>query len=182
LLTCWLVAGWNRVSMRRWRWADVALGIVLVVHLAGYMVVAYSAAAGAIAVALVAMAMSVIASPSRQRVLQLAVIALGVWLVMRDSAAFSQRQLAPISTLNFAAGGSFGDMALSTGFWTERPNPISTPLGDEGVYTAYRGEPLISMYAPFLYEYQGFKVYGQSLLRATVLRHPLIALEGMFKR
>ena len=128
LLTCWLIAWWNRASTRRWPF----LVLALVIHLAGYVVVAHSAAAGVIAVSLVAMALSVIASPSRRRALQLALVAAGVWLVVHDCAAFSERQLAPVSTLNFAEGGSFGEMALSTGFWTERPNPVPYPLGDGG--------------------------------------------------
>ena len=182
LLTCWLIVCWNRTSTHRPAWTAAISVTALVIHLAGYMVVAYSAAVGAIAVSLGAMAMSVIARPSRQRILQFAVVAIGVWLVMGDCAAFSQHQLAPVSTLNFAGGGSFGELALSTGFWTERPNPVPYPLGDDGVYAAYRAEPLIVENAYFMYEYQGFKSFGQALLRATLLRHPLITIESACKR
>ena len=182
VLTCWLIVCWNRESTARPRLAAVVLVPALIVHLAGYMVVAYSAAMGPIALSIVAMALSVAARPSRSRMLQLGAVAAGVWLVVWDCAAFSKRQLAPISTLNFAGSGSFGDLALSTGFWTERPSPVPFPLGDGGVYAAYLAEPLIRAHATFIYEYQGFAAFGRTLFRATVWRHPLTAIESACKR
>jgi len=182
VLTCWLIACWNRESTQRSRLAAPGLVAALMVHLAAYMMVAYSAALGPIAVSIGAMSLSVVARPSRQRVLQLIAVAAVVWLAIWDCAAFSKRQLAPISTLNFAGSGSFGEFALSTGFWTERPSPVSFPIGDGGVYSAYLAEPLFQEGAAFIYEYQGFEAFGKALLRATVWSHPVTAIESLFKR
>jgi hypothetical protein len=182
LLTCWLIACWNRRSPQRSGVTAVLLSGAIALHLCGYMVVAYSAAVGAIAVALFAMACSFVIRPASARALQLAAVALIVWIAIADCVAFSTKQLAPISALNFAGSGSFGEFALSTGFWTERPNPVSFPLGDPGVYAAYRAEPLVRDYANMLFEYQGFKAFGQALFRATVVRHPLTALASLFGR
>jgi hypothetical protein len=96
VLTCWLVACWNRESPKRSRLAAVVLVAALMVHLAAYMVVAYSAAVGPIALSIAATSLSVVARPSRHRALQLIAVAAVVWLAMWDCAAFSKRQLAPI--------------------------------------------------------------------------------------
>ena len=182
LLTCWLIACWNRRSPQRSRVTAVLLSGAIASHLCGYMVVAYSASLGPIAVALFAMACSFVVRPAPARALELAAVALIVWIAIADCAAFSTKQLAPTSALNFAGSGSFGEFALSTGFWTERPNPVSFPLGDPGVYSAYRAEPLVRDYANMLFEYQGFKAFGQALFRATVVRHPVTALGSLCRR
>src|SRR5262245_37623669 len=182
VLSCWLIATFNRESDRRSRLADAALIAALIVNLAGYLVVTYSAPLGPIALSVVAMALSLAARPSRDRAIRLATIVVGVSILIWDCSAFSKRQLAPLSSLNFALGGSFGEMALTTGFWTERPNPVSYPLGDTGVYAAYLAEPLIRERATWLYEYQGFQAFGKALFGATVWRYPMIAVEGVLKR
>lgn len=182
LLTCWLVASWNRRSSRCSFITAAIFVALLAVHLTGYLVVAYSAAVGPIALAIGAMFMSVLARPSRRRILQLIAVTAFIWMATWDCAAFSKRQLAPVTTLNFAGSGSFGDFALSTGFWTERPSPVSFPLGDGGVYAASLAEPLTQRYANFIYEYQGFEAFGRTLLAATILRHPVTALESFCKR
>src|SRR5262249_39204179 len=74
------------------------------------------------------------------------------------------------------------EMALSTGMWTERPNPLSFPLGDGGVFAAYLAEPLIREHATWAFEYQGFKDFGKQLLDATIWRYPVLAVTGVFKR
>ena len=182
VLTCWLVTSFNQPSPHRSRVVDWLLVAALIVHLAGYLVVAYSVALGPVALSIGAIALPVAARPSRARALRLAIVATGVWLVVWDCSAFSKRQLAPISSLNFTLGGSFGEMALSTGFWTERPNPVSYPLGDGGVFAAYLAEPFIRDHATWMYEYQGYQAFGAAFLHDTVGRHPATAVAGALKR
>jgi hypothetical protein len=41
---------------------------------------------------------------------------------------------------------------------------------------------LVRERVPFIYEYQGFEAFGEQILRATVGRYPVTAIESLFKR
>lgn len=179
--TAWLIMALVRPQQRSslsMAWLVPTLSI----NLLGYLAVAHSSAFLAVAVPLLICGVAVAAAPGRARVASFAVIAAIVLLGLFDCSRFVRRQLAPISSANFASAGSFGEFALTTGFWTERPNPWSYPLGDVGVFAAVASEPLVWASAPASFEYQGFSLLGRDLLAELLVEHPLLYLENLWKR
>lgn len=179
--TAWLIMAFARPGERtRAAWA--ILVAALSINFLGYLIVAHSSAFLAVAVPLLLCGLAVAARPIRPRLAGFVMVAAIVSLGLYDCSRFAQRQLAPISSANFAGSGSFGEFALTTGFWTERPNPWSYPLGDVGVFAAVASEPLIWASAPETFGYQGFSLLGHELLVKMLLDHPFLYLENLWKR
>lgn len=179
--TVWLITMFGRPGRRSLlTWA--VLVPAFAVNALGYLVVAHSSAFLSVGVAVGLLGLAAAAAPSRACAVSVAMVATIVALGLYDCSQFARRQLAPISTANFASSGSFGEFALTTGFWTERPNPWSYPLGDAGVFAAVAAEPLVWASAPATFEYQGFALVGQQLLRRMLFEHPLIVLDNAWRR
>lgn len=181
LSTAWLISVFASGARRSWR-SWLLLVLALSVNLLGYLIISHSAAFTTIGVLLTLTALVSWRRPSVAKLASLSAVVALVLLSLYDCSAFSKRQLAPVTTQNFASSGSFGEFALTTGFWTERPNSWSYPLGDFGVYATFMKEPLISQYATLTFEYQGFAVAGRQLLLDMLSGHPLEYLEGLWKR
>jgi len=178
--TAWLIAVFARKLSHRLG-VLAALVTALSVNFLGYLIIAHSAAFLFVGVSLLLFAAAVLAKPSRAKMAGLVAVAVIVLWGLEDCSRFVKRQLAGVSVLNFASSGSFGSFALTTGFWTERPNPWSYPLGDYGVQTASFAEPLIRDSAPLTFDYQGASVVGRQLL-FEMLRHPLVYLDNIWRR
>ncbi len=178
--TAWLIV--LVAKSRRGIVANVALAIAVSVNLIGYLMVAHSAAFSTIAVFLGLAFLVALAEPSRSRIAVVSCTAVLVGFAFHDCAQFVKQPLAPLSVHNFSNSGSFGPFALTTGFWTERPNSWSFPLGDFGVYATAFADPLIRDAAPLTFEYQGFSVIGSRLLSELLWRHPLEFVASGAKR
>ena len=101
--------------------------------------------------------------------------------VMASYLGFTSATLAPLTTVNFGAGGTFAPLALTTGFWTERPNSLGVPLGDYGVFLGAEIDPILLKFKKEIMDYQTYGYYGGYVAKLA-LSHPLEAAQHIIAR